>query len=104
MSTEFDMGWESGRDFQSGKFAELAKEWAKSKERIKELEGVLRFLHRCIVFDSKDYSQHRRDVWLYGVVVGWDQDCKEEFVPRFLDEKDWDVMLRLNEVVKACNL
>lgn len=34
--------------------------------------GAKESIHNTIVFDSKDYSISRRDAWIYGIVVGWD--------------------------------
>ena len=40
-------------------------------------------LYKTIVFDSKDYSLSKRDVWIYGIVVGWDDECIEELKKKF---------------------
>lgn len=45
----------------------------------KENSNPFKSLHDTIVYDSKDYSLNRRDMWIYGIVVGWfdDEETKE---------------------------
>ena len=43
-------------------------------------------LYDCIVFDSRDWSIDRKDAWIYGIVVGWNEKSLNE-----LSEKHgWD--------------
>ena len=49
-------------------------------------ENPLESLRTAVVFSSKDYGACKRDAWVYGIVVGWDDDALEE-----LSEKHrWD--------------
>jgi len=42
-------------------------------------EGIncLDALQNCIAFDSKDFSLNKRDAWIYGIVLGWNDICLE---------------------------
>ena len=37
-------------------------------------ENPLESLHNAIVFDSLDWGQDRAHAWIYGIVVGWDDE------------------------------
>lgn len=39
------------------------------------IENPLESIKQAIVFSSKDYSACKRDAWLYGIVIGWDEDA-----------------------------
>jgi hypothetical protein len=30
-------------------------------------------LANCIAFSSKDWSLHKGDAWIYGIVIGWEE-------------------------------
>jgi hypothetical protein len=36
------------------------------------------FLKNCVVFHSRDWSHDKRDACIYGIIVGWDDECLEE--------------------------
>lgn len=39
-----------------------------------ELREALESAKRSIVFDSMDYGISKRHAWLYGILVGWDDE------------------------------
>lgn len=43
------------------------------QKRIDE-ENPLDSLHSCLVFSPRDWSNCKRDAWIYGIIVGWDGD------------------------------
>jgi hypothetical protein len=49
-------------------------------------ENPLDAIANCIAFGSKDWSLDKRDAWIYGIVLGWDNEDKDE------DESDEDAM------------
>lgn len=34
----------------------------------------LKSIHDTIVFDSRDWSVNKKDAWLYGIIVGWENE------------------------------
>lgn len=36
----------------------------------------------CLAFHPRDWSVDRRDAWLWGVIVGWDQDSLWELAAK----------------------
>jgi hypothetical protein len=66
------------------------------------LKEIFESLHRTIVFHSKDFSLHKRDFWLYGVLVGHRINYVER-PPALRDcsREDWERMHRYNEVVET---
>ena len=40
-------------------------------------------LHQLMVFNARDWAANKTDAWLWGVVVGWDQNSLDELAPRF---------------------
>lgn len=49
----------------------------------KEVVSPLESLANCIAFDSKDWSISGRDAWVYGIVLGWDQESLMELQHKF---------------------
>lgn len=47
------------------------------------IADALESIYTTVVFDSRDWSQTKRDAWLYGVVVGWDGPAMREVAGRF---------------------
>lgn len=37
-------------------------------------ENPFESLHTVMVFDPRDWSAYKRDAWVYGIVVGWDEE------------------------------
>jgi hypothetical protein len=35
-------------------------------------------LKGCLVFNSRDWANNKRDAWLYGIIVGWDEESFAE--------------------------
>lgn len=56
-------------------------------------------LHDTIVFSSKDWSLCKTDAWIYGVIVGWDEDALKEIKKDF----NWsdDIADRLKQLHEA---
>lgn len=44
---------------------------------------IIDSLHSAIVFSSHDWSRDKRLAWVYGIIVGWDDDSFEELKERF---------------------
>ena len=40
-------------------------------------------LINTIVFDPRDWSLNPKDLWIYGIIVGWEDECLKEFEQRF---------------------
>ena len=40
-------------------------------------------LRKTLTGSPKDWSIDKRDVWIYGIIVGWDKPCYKEFEKRF---------------------
>jgi hypothetical protein len=48
----------------------------------------LEHLASTIAFDSKDWSLTKRDAFIYGIVIGWDEEAMKELAERHvLNEK-----------------
>lgn len=43
----------------------------------------LNSLASVMAFSSRDWSQDRESVWLYGIMVGWDNDSHEEIKKKY---------------------
>ncbi len=66
-----------------------------AEKREEGLRGILRSARSCITTDARDWSKNTPDAWIYGLVVGWDDDSLEEMRVRF----GWNLatVLRLRE-------
>jgi len=53
------------------------------KARIILAPNPLTSIHDTISFDAKDWSLCKKDVWIYGIVCGWDDEALAELAPRF---------------------
>jgi len=62
-------------------------------------ENPLVSIRKAILFSSNDYSQCKRDAWIYGIVVGWRDEALEELSQRHC----WDpeTVERLKRLHKA---
>ena len=40
-------------------------------------------LRKTIIFSPKDWSQDKSDAWIYGVVIGWDDEVLKELSIKF---------------------
>ena len=49
----------------------------------KEEENPLESVRSCICFDSGDWGAEKRKAWIYGIVVGWNEDSYKEFQKTF---------------------
>ncbi len=43
---------------------------------------ALESAHTVMVHDARDWSLSSRDAWLYGLLVGWDDECLAEMLAR----------------------
>jgi len=39
-------------------------------------------LQNTIIFDPGDWGKRKRSAWIYGIIVGWDQDSLRELALR----------------------
>lgn len=53
-----------------------------SKLNREHIYEVIDSLHTTITTDSKDWSLNKRDAWIYGIIVGWD-DALPEVAEKF---------------------
>jgi len=72
-----------------------------SKETTKPLES----LERALAFDSRDWSQNKRDAWIYGIICGWENEDslpgeKEDDAVDEICEKHGFDKVRLKELRK----
>ncbi len=44
-----------------------------------DLKTVIQSLQTTIAFDSRDWSIDKRLAWIYGVLMGWDDEAGEPF-------------------------
>lgn len=44
----------------------------KAQVELEALKGRMESAARAMAVDPRDWAQHRRDAWLYALVVGWD--------------------------------
>lgn len=64
------------------------------------LRDALKSLQATMAFDSRDWSVVRRDAWLYGIVVGWDDALPEVAKKHRWDAVDVARLKRLNSGIK----
>ena len=50
-----------------------------------DLREALSSLSRTVAFHARDWGQHRGDAWLYGVLVGWEDDA----LPKLAQQHGW---------------
>ena len=43
-----------------------------------KIENWKESLNSCLVFHSRDWAANKRDAWLYGIIVGWNDECLAE--------------------------
>lgn len=46
-------------------------------------ENPFRSLGNSIAFDSRDWGMDKRSAWIYGIVLGWDEEAREEIAKEF---------------------
>lgn len=67
------------------------------------IKEILESLHSTITGHVRDFSLHKRDIWLYGVLVGWDlryQDLVDSIGPNvYISPEDFERMQSYNRVV-----
>lgn len=50
------------------------------------IQNPLESLHNTIVFSVRDYGNYSKDAWIYGIIVGWDDESLKELKIKF----SWD--------------
>lgn len=66
-------------------------------------ENPLEAIRNAIVFSSKDMGEDKRDAWIYGIVVGWDDESyKELAVKHGWNKEAVDRNKRLHEKYQKC--
>lgn len=48
-----------------------------------ELNEVFESLHKSLVFHSRDWAANERDAWIWGIVVGWDDESMKNLTNKF---------------------
>lgn len=46
-------------------------------------DNCLSSIERSMAFDVRDWSEDSRSAWIYGIVLGWDDESYEELAPKF---------------------
>jgi hypothetical protein len=71
--------------------AALRKAIAALRSQLKNAATALESAHNVMVFGSRDWGAHRRDAWLYGLIVGWDSDPVDgpEVLAEVASDHDW---------------
>ena len=61
----------------------------------------LESLRNTIVFGAKDWSEHKRDAWIYGIVVGWNDESLSELSKKYRwSEEHAQRLKQLNQAFK----
>ena len=61
----------------------------------------LESLRNTIVFGAKDWSEHKRDAWIYGIVVGWNDESLSELSIKYRwSEEHVQRLKQLNQAFK----
>jgi len=47
------------------------------------IENPLEALQMALAFSPRDWATEKRDAWIYGIALGWDDDCYPEFNRKF---------------------
>jgi hypothetical protein len=64
-----------------------------------DTENPLESVERALAFATKDWSADRRDAWIYGIALGWDDESMAEMAARH----NWnaDAVSRLRQLHAA---
>jgi hypothetical protein len=54
-------------------------------------------LGNALAFDARDWSKSKRDAWIYGVVLGWDEALSEVAEAHGWDAETQRRLVRLHE-------
>lgn len=46
-------------------------------------DNCLESIERAIAFDVYDWSEDRRSAWIYGIILGWDEESIKELKGEF---------------------
>lgn len=56
----------------------------------------------CLAFSPRDFSTNGRDAWIYGILLGWDDEALAELKAKFhWDDEQVDRLKTLHEKCKA---
>lgn len=68
------------------------------------IENPLESIRKAILFSSNDYSQCKRDAWIYGIVVGWPDEALQELAQQHRWEPETiERLKRLNKAFVELN-
>lgn len=66
-------------------------------DELKPIENPLEALQKAIAFSSRDWATEKRDAWVYGIILGWDDNCYPEFNRKFgWDKETFERVQRLH--------
>jgi len=58
-----------------------------------EIENWKESLDQCIPFSARDWALDKRDAWVYGIIIGWEDedtgDINEKIRALFLKRFSW---------------
>ncbi|MCO1599769.1 hypothetical protein [Desulfosporosinus nitroreducens] len=68
-----------------------------------DLQEAHESVHDAIVFDVRDWGADKRSAWIYGIMVGWDNDSYQEFKQKFRwTDKVISRNKRLRQAISSC--
>ena len=66
------------------------------------LPNVFESLHNAIAFDVRDWAEDKRSAWIYGVLLGWDEESMQELTERFgWDAETCSRLAELHRIVES---
>jgi len=66
-----------------GQFTPPAEPKPAEPEWLTAIGPALDALHGAMCISAKDYARYTNDAWIYGIVVGWDEDSEKELLQKF---------------------
>ena len=62
---------------------EAVSRWNNQLESSINNKDLVESLYNSIIFPPKDWSLTKHDAWMYGIIVGWDDNAIKELKQRF---------------------
>lgn len=60
-------------------------------ETYRDTDDPIKALGDCLAFNSRDWAGNKADAWIYGIVLGWDDDHPEtDAMAEVAAEVGWD--------------
>jgi hypothetical protein len=52
------------------------------------IKDAIESISDTIIFDCKDHAENRRDAWLYGIIIGWNDEAMDVVSEKFQFNKN----------------